>query len=253
MKKKRNKKLKYIRRVKLERAYNVRDLGGFQTENNETTKWNLLFRSDNLSHLTKRDWSILVEYKIRTIVDLRSSSEVRLQSYCVPEGITYFHSPLQKEEVNLSESLESAGNAFTKSMMEGYLSIIDTCTEELAKTLCLITEGLEQGAVLFHCTAGKDRTGVVAAVLLYLLEVSKEDIIADYQVSYTYNKNGINTMMKKIPQYEQLKHLLYSNPEDMEELLIHMEQISLTKKLSEYGFDASHTALLKSCMLDKES
>lgn len=244
--------MKQVRRINLKKAYNVRDLGGFETKDKKITKWNVLFRSDNLSQLTEEDWLILKEHHIKTMIDLRSSSEIKIQSYTVPEGVYYIHSPLQKEEINLENPLESAGNAFTKSMMEGYLSIVDTCTELLVKTLLAILEGLEKGAVLFHCTAGKDRTGVVSAVLLYLLNVPDEDIIADYQVSYTYNKNGVNSMLQTIPQYDKIKHLLFSNPEDMEELLKHFKQISLEKVLSEHGFDETRIDLLRSAMLSKE-
>lgn len=244
--------LKLVRRLKLEKAYNVRDLGGFETKNKEITKWNVLFRSDNLCQLTEEDWNRLKEHNIKTIIDLRSSSEANLQGYTVPEDISYIHSPLQKEEINLENPLESAGSGFVKSMMEGYLSIVDTCTDLLVETLLSILEGLEKGAVLFHCTAGKDRTGVISAVLLYLLKVSDEDIIADYQISYTYNKNGINSMLKKIPEYDKIKHLLFSNPEDMEELLNHFQQISLEQILSKYGFDDRKITLLKSKMLYKE-
>lgn len=244
--------LKIVKRLKLEKAYNVRDLGGFETENKEITKWNVLFRSDNLCQLTKEDWNSLKEHNIKTIIDLRSLSEINVQDYAVPENITYIHSPLQKEEINLKNPLESANNGFIKSMMEGYLSIVDTCTDLLVKTILSILDGLEKGAVLFHCTAGKDRTGVISAVLLYLLNVPNEDIIADYQVSYTYNKNGINSMVKNVPEYNKIKHLLYSNPEDMEKLLNHFQQISLEQTLSEHGFDDTKIALLKSKMLYKE-
>ena len=59
-----------------------------------------------------------------------------------------------------------------------------------------VMEGVTQGAVVFHCTAGKDRTGVLAAMLLLLLGVAEEDIIADDQVSFTYNRRGVNQLLE---------------------------------------------------------
>ena len=65
-------------------------------------------------------------------------------------------------------------------------------------------EGLSKGPVVFHCTAGKDRTGVLAAILLLRLGVDEEDIIADYQVSFTYNRRGMNQLLARYPEMQAL-------------------------------------------------
>ena len=73
-----------------------------------------------------------------------------------------------------------------------------------------------------NCTAGKDRTGVLAAILLLRLGVGQEDIIADYQVSFTYNTKGINRLMEQVPQMKAYLEqagedsMLHSNPKNMQ-------------------------------------
>ena len=86
-------------------------------------------------------------------------------------------------------------------------------------------EGLTQGAVVFHCTAGKDRTGVLAAILLLLLGVAEEDIIADYQVSFTYNRRGMNQLLARYPEMQALlaqsgeDSLLHAHPRNIQAVL----------------------------------
>lgn len=136
-------------------------------------------------------------------------------------------------------------NAFGRSLTQGYRSMVGEYTQLLAAALEQVAKGLEKGAVLFHCTAGKDRTGVLAAVLLYLLGAEAEDIIADYQVSYTYNRKGVNKMLEQFPQLEQMKPFLYSNAESMEELLVYLEEVNIRKLLADCGFTDEKTAKLK--------
>lgn len=81
------------------------------------------------------------------------------------------------------------------------------------------------GAVVFHCTAGKDRTGVLAVILLLRLGVGEEDIIADYQVSFTYNAKGIDRLIQQVPRMKAYMEqaggdsMLDSNPKNMQAVL----------------------------------
>ena len=194
----------HIRRLRLGCIHNVRDLGGYGTEHGGITRWNTIYRAGNLSQADAADWSILQEAGIKTILDLRSSSEVSSQPDQAPEDIQWFHMPLQTEQIDVDNLSESAKQAFEKSLKEGYLVMAGQNATMLAAALKKLTDCLNQGAVLFHCSAGKDRTGVLASVILYLCGVDPEDIVADYQVSYTYNQKGLNQLVKHMPGYEQI-------------------------------------------------
>lgn len=233
------------RRIYLQNAFNVRDIGGYRAENGKTVKWNALFRGDGLCALTPEEWTQLEDRGIRTVIDLRSLSETTTHGYKVPDAISYRHCPLQEEDIHIDNPLASAQNAFGRSLTQGYRSMAGEYTQLLAAALEQVAKGLEKGAVLFHCTAGKDRTGVLAAVLLYLLGAEAEDIIADYQVSYTYNRKGVNKMLEQFPQLEQMKPFLYSNAESMEELLVYLEEVNIRKLLADCGFTDEKTAKLK--------
>lgn len=238
------------KRIILTNAFNVRDLGGYTGEDGNITKWNQLIRSDGISKLNEQDWDILVKKGVRTVIDLRSISETKMQPDVVPSAVTYVHCPLQKEDLDINNPTKSVANAFSKSLTQGYQSIVCDGIDLLVNALKQVIRGLESGAVLFHCSAGKDRTGVLAAVLLYLLGVEDEDIIADYQVSYTYNRRGINEAAKSLPNYEDFKMFLYSNPEYMETLLAYFGETDLSKTLYEAGLQKKEVKRLKNIILD---
>jgi len=230
-----------IKRIRLEHAYNIRDLGGYCTEDGRIVRWNTLFRGDGLTKLTAGEWAILYEKGIRTVVDLRSSAESRRQPDRCPEGIRLLLRPVQTESKQQSEKISPDVRrddlrAFARSVEEGYREIIRDDIKPTAEALAAVIRALEDGAVLFHCTAGKDRTGIIAALLLLFLGVDDEDIIADYEVSCTYNERGINRAMAENPELSAIQHLKNSRPEDMAALLQYFREIDVQKRLEENGF-----------------
>ena len=140
----------------------------------------------------------------------------------VPEGVRYCACPMMEED---PAAPDQAARSFAMSLKVGYLKMIQENPDRVGRAANAVMEGLEQGAVVFHCTAGKDRTGVLAAVLLLLLNVAEGDIVADYQVSYTYNANGVNRMIERIPELKAylLKagedSMLHSNPKNIRAVL----------------------------------
>lgn len=227
---------KHIKRLRLDHAHNVRDLGGFETADGGMVRWNTLYRAGNLSEADSADWERLKAAGVRSILDLRSLSEIRSFPDRAPEGISWQHTPLQTEEIDMNDLAGSAGKAFQKSLKEGYLNMVGQHTHLLASALARLTECLEQGAVLFHCSAGKDRTGIIASSVLYLCGVDREDIIADYEVSYTYNQNGLNASAGRMPGFKEILPLLQSDRENMEQLLYFYGEMDLAARLAENGF-----------------
>ena len=135
-------------------------------------------------------------------------------------------------------------------MLEGYCEIVRDEAPLVAAALSHTVRALQSGAVLFHCTAGKDRTGVLAALLYLLLGVAEEDIIADYQVSFTYNEKGINRLLAGNPVLKELQHLMYSRWEDMAALLSFIRETDALRRLQQAGYDPALTVRLRQLALE---
>lgn len=215
--------IKPLRRLPLSHAYNVRDLGGYPIGDTSMTAWNRCYRSDNLHALKDSDWRVLQEVPIALIIDLRSSQEQKEASY---DGTTYgircLSIPFMKETEAIENSLsEEAKQKFLKSMKLDYVEMLQDGSQAVHTALEEIAHTLRDGqAVLFHCTAGKDRTGMLACILFALCGVNRLDILADYQVSATYNEVGVNRMLPKermvIPS---VKAMFESTPEMLTPML----------------------------------
>ena len=212
----------YLKHIPMDGPQNFRDLGGFLNRDGRMVAWNRLYRADGLSALSERDEALLRKLNIRTIVDLRGTSEQKAMPDQVPEGVRYCACPMMEED---PAAPDQAARSFAMSLKVGYLKMIQENPDRVGRAANAVMEGLEQGAVVFHCAAGKDRTGVLAAVLLLLLNVAEGDIIADYQVSYTYNANGVNRMIERIPELKAYllqageDSMLHSNPKNIRAVL----------------------------------
>ena len=167
-----------MRRILLCGMENLRDLGGYPLAGRGSerfTRWGSLYRGDLPKQVTQADRQRLRELGITTVVDLRSKEEIERKPDPLAQelGIRYLHCPL-------------AGDGRVPAPDEVPLSYMEMAdgTGQMAGALRAIAEAPQ--AVLFHCTAGKDRTGVVAALLFWLAGVSEEDILADYIVSGPY-------------------------------------------------------------------
>lgn len=231
--------MRKLRRIVLENAHNLRDLGGYATKDNMATRWHVLYRSDSLNALTPDEWKYLYLNGIRTIVDLRSKAEADDFKIEFPKEykLAYKHCPVQSVEVELDKE-ELSKFTLESSMEKAYIDMFDDDVKLFAKALNTIIDSLKDGQVIFLCSAGKDRTGIIAGMILYLCKCYEEDIIADYQISYTLNENGINAYLRTLRaiQYDETK--LESRPENMKALLKHFDEINLRKILLKNGLDS---------------
>ena len=238
---------KQLRRIVLDGATNMRDLGGYPAVGGLSTSWNRLYRSCSLSTLTDNDRDTLDSLGIKTVVDLRSRTEAAAEKDRLPENVLYFNIPIQDFEVKIDGS---AVTAFEHSLCESYELMLKETGALFCDALGAIISGLDRGAVLFHCKAGKDRTGVMAAVILKLLGVGEDDIIADYQVSGTYNRNGVNKELMAMPEFEKnFLPILGSPPEMLDKLLGFFHSVELENYLIENGLSREHIESLKKYML----
>ena len=244
----------HLKHIPMDGPQNLRDLGGFLNKDGKAVAWNRLYRCDGLSALSRRDTEVFRKLNIRTIVDLRSRSEQAAMPDRVPEGAAYWSCPMMREEINLSA--QDAGQAFAMSLKTSYLAMIQGNAEKVGDAVRTVMEGLETGAVVFHCTAGKDRTGVLAAILLLVLGVSDQDIVADYQVSYTYNASGINRMIQAAPQLKAYLEqagedsMLHSNPKNIQAVLEVLNRENIGSWLEGAGVGAALQQRFREAMLE---
>jgi protein-tyrosine phosphatase len=169
--------------IPLEGATNFRDLGGYETVDGRFLAWGRVYRSASLTNLTASDLNTLLERGIHLICDLRTYTEVKEKPDKVPQGVTYRHMPVfPKDPIGIM------GVVFRRHKLVSIFdrmyrhSIIDNGAIALGNLLKLFTD-MDNLPILFHCTSGKDRTGVASALLLYILGVDRETIVADYSLT----------------------------------------------------------------------
>ncbi len=208
----RNPRLNY-NTLPMENAYNVRDLGGYAARKGSITKYHEFLRTDELTNITEADKKFLLQYGLKAVIDLRGREEAVV--YPCPfreeESVAYINLPFITDTVLDMRMVQDVGF----DPKEFYVNLVEY-KEMVANIIRFITK-FEKGCVLFHCQAGKDRTGVLAMILLGLCGVSKEDILANYQVSYTYLKDHV-----KLRTSEGLEVLQYSKYEWIEAAYDHI-------------------------------
>ncbi|MEZ4867632.1 MAG: tyrosine-protein phosphatase [Caldilineaceae bacterium] len=164
-------------------CYNTRDLGGLPTAGGGQTHTGVVVRSDILARLTPAGVQAIIGYGVRAIIDLRSPDEVAQEPYTLPQPTgggslpVYYNLPF----VDRSQ-LDPAIFAQAHDLTAEYCLMLDHCMPQVAAIVEQIA-GLNQGATVIHCHAGKDRAGLIAALLLALAKVPAPIIAADYAAS----------------------------------------------------------------------
>lgn len=213
--------MKYIH-IPLEGAYNVRELGGYSI-NNGITSFNSFLRGDSLEEITNNDLKLLEEYGIKNILDLRGDIEIGDEVKIIRDN-----SNLEYKQISLFGDIEKAESEdITKMIVENpeeflievYIAALSEAKSAMKEVFNHIAKC--EGGILFHCTDGKDRTGVISALLLDLAGVKKSDIIANYQVTHTYIKENPK-VIEQAKQYSE--GLIYSKPEYIGNLLKYLEK-----------------------------
>jgi protein-tyrosine phosphatase len=169
------------RHVRLDRVHNLRDVGGYPAADGRTVAWGRLYRSDSPAHLDGEDLVRFAELGIRTVIDLRYPDEIERNGR-VPDlpGLTFYNFSVEHrpyDQTIIDPSVEPA-----PFFADRYAEVAADGVVELRQTLEMIGSGGEL-PLLFHCQAGKDRTGIVAAMVLSLLGVSRTDVIEDFALS----------------------------------------------------------------------
>ncbi len=214
------------RRIPLEGCLNFRDLGGYPAAEGRRVRWRVLFRSDALHHLTAGDVAHLREViGLAHVVDLRSRGELDAEGRgpLEREALDFHHLPL-------FEGGGSGAPTPAISDLAGlYFAMAEFAREPIARVLQTLARA--SGPAVYHCAAGKDRTGVLSAVLLGLLGVRDEVIVADYAAT----GDSLDGIVERLLTSEGYRDLLAALPPDT----MHAEpatMVSLLERIRErYG------------------
>lgn len=193
----------YDRVIPLVGGANFRDIGGYETASGRRVRWRTIFRSGSLVGLTRADWLRLAEMQIATVYDLRSSNERSIEpcpTHHVP-GLVYYCREYVVDNNAMLEWLSSASvsaNDVRSAMLDFYKDLPWRFAEHYREIFALVAR--VNVPLVFNCAAGKDRTGVAAALLLSVLGVDENDIIEDYCLSdklVDYEKEAASPELSK--------------------------------------------------------
>ena len=242
------------RRIALERAFNFRDLGGYPVVDGRTVRWGRLYRADGIHRISEADVSRLQPLGLRTVIDLRTPDELEQHGRVPIDEVEYHHHPVM-DVVWSIELLESQADSPT-FLADRYVEMLVTGEEALGRSLRLLAESDTYPAV-FHCAAGKDRTGILAALVLALLRVPDEVIAEDYALSREGVARMIEWVKDNMPEARDRmskapSSMMDAEPESILALLEHIrvEHQSVERYVATLGVDADHIASLRAALVD---
>ena len=225
---------------------NCRELGGMPLDNGKSFKSGIALRSGSPSLASSEAIELLKAYGVKTVIDLRSTAEVRNYGnpFAQDENTNYYNIPLfvgdpdQKEDPTMV-FLE------THPMGDFYVMILKELGQEIVQVMRVIAKE-DSGLILFHCAHGKDRTGIIAALLYLLAGASRENIVLNYKVSYEYARSFLDPLIEE--RVPNMRHTLRSDAPNMEIFLDYMQEkydSDCSKYLMENGMSADEIEVLK--------
>lgn len=213
--------------VSLQGADNVRDLGGLPTSNGRRLRHGVLFRGGALCEMTDRDVRVLVEeHKLRTLLDLRVEAEVSKdgRGLLADTPVSYFNLPLKAASMRDDEAVPDLRG---RELVSHYLTYLAPSTSSIVEIFHILA-GPGALPAMVHCSAGKDRTGVVIALLLTSIGAQEEAVIEEYALSGQVTEQMV-ARLQRLPSYRGRLHLLpsyalTSSPETMRQFLAEMRR-----------------------------
>ena len=220
------------RKLPLDGPRNFRDLGGYPTHGERRVRWGQIFRADSLADLSDADIAYLERLGLARVIDLRGDSEVsdRPNRLAGREPFSYVQLPIGEHDLSPAEwarRFESGefGEIDASWLVRGYVRTLDERGGRVGTVLK--TLAASPAPAVFHCTAGKDRTGIVSALLLLVLGVPRDIVVGDYSLTALYTGNRIPAADAWFEERgidpERAAHVLSSRREAMEETLDHLE------------------------------
>ena len=174
------------RLVPLEGGRNFRDLGGYRTGDGRRIRWRVLFRSGVLSYLTAEDWRHLSGLGVRTVCDLRAPHErAREPVQPRPRDVHWDEWDYDPRDVSLRSHLTAHTALTAETARSSMTALYRQLPGRFATQFAGLFQRLAAGdtPLIFNCSAGKDRTGVASALVLSSLGVTRDDVLADYELT----------------------------------------------------------------------
>ena len=180
------------RLVFMDGVRNFRDIGGYPTTDGGHTRWGQVFRSARLDETSDADLERIRALGISKVFDLRTQGEVDTNPNRLPHDVELVHMPMSSQVAMpkglFERIIDGDITSYTKAdMAEGYLRMLESFTGYLATMVQAVADGEK---VLFHCTAGKDRTGIAAMTMLALADVADSHVLDDYEISAQHQPEG---------------------------------------------------------------
>ncbi len=172
--------------IALSGGHNFRDMGGYPARDGRTTAWGRLYRSGTMLELSDEDHELLHQLELQLICDLRSTRERTVRPSRLPDARAFEvwardHRTSAADVVEAIQSPEAHAGSGRELMIELYRDLPYEQAESYKVLFRRIADG--HVPIVFHCTAGKDRTGVAAAILLDLLGVPRATIVEDFALT----------------------------------------------------------------------
>jgi protein-tyrosine phosphatase len=250
----------YPRHIKFEAVLNFRDLGGYRTRQGRQVAWRRLYRSSEMHLMTGSDLSRLKkEIGLTSIIDLRNDLETQKQGVEPVDklGVRYFNVPFSTGTPDINRENQII-RGFS-NMGEVYLYFVShqEYGHRMVKALEIIAK-MDNHPLVFHCSAGKDRTGVLAAFILSILGVPDEDIIQDYTLTAPFMKvifdrfYSLPEKSRSVGAQELPGYFWEAAPESMDLFLSALQRCygSIRGYLEAHGAEASLFDRLEKALLD---
>lgn len=202
------------RKLPVEGAANLRDLGGYATRDGRRVRWGVLYRSDALDDLSDDDLAYLDRLHLRRVVDFRSAAERERDPDRLPAGVESVLQPISGrglDPAELRDRLLAGGLAADESatwLVEGNRALVTEFREVYARFLRDLADPANL-PTLFHCSAGKDRAGFAAAVVLLSLDVPRETAMRDYLLTNVLTEAKTRRLLRVI----QIASLFRADPD----------------------------------------
>lgn len=233
-----------MRHWRLPDTHNVRDLGGYARLGGGTTQWNRILRGEALHLLREESVAILAQRGLSLVIDLRGPHETTVTPHPFRD-----HPEVAYRNVILFYALAPIAMSTTPfDMGKRYCEALDQCGPHLAEVMRAIINATP-GVVLFHCTAGKDRTGIVAALLLLAAGVDRMDVVDDYALTAAA-EDLIGQLRQRAlaagGQPDHVERVLASDAATMLTMLDHLDEAhgGVDAYLAKIGLTPSETKLL---------
>jgi len=168
------------RHVTFEKLHNFRDLGSYRTRDGGRVATGTIYRSDSLGKLTGGDWQKFLGLGVRTVIDLRYPWEIESRGR-VPESGRFHYVNLSIEHRPYDQATIDPGLDPWRFLADRFAEVLADGADEIRQVIEHLA--VDPGPVVFHCTSGKDRTGLVAALTLTLLGVPRADVLADFALT----------------------------------------------------------------------